>query len=169
MKNAFEVPAVSEPMSRHPKLPAPGLPIRLHHSHCYGCGDDAPIGLRLRVIAGEDFQVSAQMVVEQWMQGGPGMLHGGVLSAAFDEVMSTAPLLIGFPVVTGHLEIDFASPIPLGSTLHFTADVIAKQRRKVFVRASAHLGDPDQPVAAAHSILVTIDLAEHYPAYRDRA
>ena len=169
MEKAFDLPAVSDPMSRHPKMPAPGEPIRLHHSVCYGCGDDAPVGLHLEVIAGEGFTVSAQMVVEQWMQGGPGVIHGGILTAAFDEVLGTAPLTIGAPVVTAHLEVDFAKPIPLGSTLHFDAEVLAKERRKVFVRASAHLGDPEHPVATAHSIFVEIDLKKHFAAYRDDA
>lgn len=155
-------------MERHPKVPGPGEPIRLHHSVCYGCGDDAPVGLHVRVVAQEDFKVTAEMPVEQWMQGGPGVIHGGVLTAAFDEVLGTAPLLIGVPVVTVHLEVDFAKPIPLGSTLHFDAEVLGRQRRKVFVAGSAHLGDPERPVASAQAIFVVIDLKEHFAEYRDR-
>lgn len=163
------LPQHPEPMFRHPKAAAPGEPILLHHSVCYGCGDDAPVGLHVRVVAGEGFTVTAEMIVDDWMQGGPGVIHGGILTAAFDEVLGTAPLLIGVPVVTGHLEIDFAAPIPLGSRLHFDAEVVAKERRKVLVRGRAHLGDPGRPVAAASGIFIEIDVREHFSAYREAA
>lgn len=169
MNDALDLPAHPEPMTRHPKAPSAGEEIRLHHSLCFACGDDAPVGLRVRVVAGEDFTVTASMKVEPWMQGGPGVIHGGLLAAAFDEVLGTAPLLIGAGVVTAHLEIDFAEPIPLGSTLHFRGEVLAKERRKVYLRATAHLDDPERPVAAAHGIFVTIDVREHFSRYRDTA
>ena len=156
-------------MSRHPKAPAPGEPFRLHHNLCHGCGDDAPGGLHVTVYAGEGFTTTAEMTVEKWMMGGPGVIHGGVLTAAFDEVLGTTPLIIGTPVVTGHLQVDFRKPIPIGTTLHFNAEVVAKERRKVFVRATAHLGDPAEIVASASAIFIEIDLKEHFGKYADSA
>ena len=174
VKHELELPANLDPMTRHPKVPGPGEPIRLHHSMCFGCGQDAPVGLRLQVIAGEDFQVTATMPVEDWMQGGPGVIHGGVLSAAFDEVMGNASILIGVPVVTVNLEIDYAKPIPLGTTLHFTAEVLGKSGRKVYVRSAAYFADPAvdpeaTPVAAAFGIFVEINLRKHFENYKDGA
>ncbi|GAA4664456.1 PaaI family thioesterase [Gordonia humi] len=168
MKHAFVPPADLEPLQRHPKAAAPGHHIDLHHSTCFGCGDDVPLGLHLKVIAGDGLTVSADMPVASWMQGGPGVIHGGVLSAAFDEVMGTSPLLIGSAVVTAHLEIDFAEPIPLGSTLHFDARILGRQRRKVYIASVAHIGDPERPVASAHSIFVTIDVKEHFAEHYDK-
>lgn len=169
MKSTFVPPTDLEPLSRHPKAPAPGEHIDLHHGMCFGCGDDAPVGLRLKVIAGEGLTVDATMPVADWMQGGPGVIHGGVLSAAFDEVMGTSPLVVGQPVVTAHLEIDYAAPIPLGSTLHFHGRIMGRQRRKIYTEAIAHLGDPDKPVAGAHAIFVIIDVQEHFADYLDNA
>ena len=168
MKSTFVAPTDLEPLERHPKATAPGGHIDLHHSVCFGCGDDAPVGLHLKVMAGEGLTVNAQMPVTDWMQGGPGVIHGGILSAAFDEVMGTSPLLIGAPVVTAHLEIDFAQPIPLGSTLHFAGRIMGRQRRKVYTEAIAHLGDPERPVAGAHAIFVVIDVKEHFADYLDK-
>ncbi len=169
VKSEFELPADLDPLTRHPKVPGPGEPLRLHHSMCFGCGLDAPVGLRLAVTAGEDFQVTAVMPVEAWMQGGPGVIHGGILSAAFDEVMGNASILIGVPVVTVNLEIDYATPIPLGAQLTFTAEVLGKSGRKVYVRSAAYLHGVDSPVAAAAGIFVAINLREHFENYRDGA
>lgn len=163
------LPTDIEPLSRHPKATPPGTKIDLHHGMCFGCGDDAPVGLRIDVTAGEGLTVDATMNVVDWMQGGPGVIHGGVLSAAFDEVMGTSPLLLRTPVVTGHLAIDYAKPIPLGSTLYFTGEVLGGVRRKIYTRCTAHLGDPDQPVAGAHALFIAIDLKEHFAGYLDKA
>lgn len=169
MKNDFVLPADLEPLTRHPKVPAPGGALRLHHSMCFGCGLDAPVGLRLAVTAGEDFQVTATMAVEPWMQGGPGVIHGGLLSAAFDEVMGNASIMIGVPVVTVNLEIDYAKPIPLGSELTFTGEVLGKSGRKVYVRSDAYLDGLEAPVASAVGIFVEINLRTHFETYRDGA
>lgn len=169
MKNEFQIPADVEVPVRHPRAVEPGQPIRLHHSVCFGCGDDAPVGLHIQVIAGEGVTVSAQMPVEAWMQGGPGVIHGGLLTAAFDEVLGTAPLQIGMGCVTVHLEVDFALPIPLGSVLQFDAEIVGVQRRKIYVRGVAHVGDPAAPVAAAHAIFVKIDPREHFAEYMQHA
>lgn len=168
MKHVFVPPADLEPLTRHPKAAEPGRHIDLHHSTCFGCGDDVPTGLHMKVIAGEGLTVDAQMPVQSWMQGGPGVIHGGVLSAAFDEVMGTSPLLVGKPVVTVHLEVDYVKPIPLDSTLHFHARILGRQRRKIYIDAVAHLGDRDEPVAGAHSVFVVIDVKEHFAEYYDK-
>ncbi|WP_082399770.1 PaaI family thioesterase [Gordonia phthalatica] len=169
MKTSFVLPTDIEPLARHPKATRPGEKIGLHHSMCYGCGDEAPVGLRITVVAGEGVTTTATMKVEDWMQGGPGVIHGGVLSAAFDEVMGTTPLLLRKPVVTGHLAIDYAKPIPLGSTVHFTCEILGGVGRKIYTRAYAHLGDPDVLVAGAHALFIEIDLEKHFAGYRDKA
>jgi len=167
VRSSFAVPDDLEAVSRHPDIAAPGEPMRYHHALCYGCGDDAPNGLHVRVVAGEGVDSTATMAVVPWMEGGPGLIHGGILSAAFDEVMGTTSLLIGLPVVTGHLEIDFAKPIPIGSTLRFTAEVLGRQRRKVYLRSVAHIVDEtgtavDEPVAVSHSLFIGIDPRQHF-------
>lgn len=135
VRTSFAVPDELEPVTRHPKVTPPGEEMRYHHALCYGCGADAVNGLHVRVTAGEGATSTATMSVPQWMEGGPGVIHGGLLSAAFDEVMGTTALLIGVPVVTGHLEIDFAKPIPIGSSLWFTGEVLGRVGRKIYMRS----------------------------------
>ncbi|MGC4934265.1 PaaI family thioesterase [Gordonia sp. DT30] len=165
----FAVPDDLDPLTRHPKAVAPGAQIRMHNPMCLGCGEDAPRGLHLVVRAGEGFTVETEMDVEPWMEGGPGVIHGGVLSTAFDEVMGTAPLLVGPSAVTVHLEVDFLAPVPVGSRLQLTARLLGRQRRKIYVEATAHIGDPDSPVAVGHSIFVTINPREHFAEHVDNS
>ena len=166
VKASFVVPTDLDPIQRHPKAAGPGVAIRMHNPTCFGCGDQSPRGLHLSVRAADDpqeqFTVQTEMEVAPWMEGGPGVIHGGILSTAFDEVMGTAPLLVGPSAVTVHLEVDFIAPIPLGSTLYLRAEILGRQRRKIYVAATAHIGDPDSPVAVGHSIFVTINAREHF-------
>lgn len=169
MKSSFVVPTDLEPMERHPKAVPPGGRMRMHNPLCYGCGEEAPQGLHLEMYAGEDFVVHARMAVEARFEGGPGVIHGGVLSTAFDDVMGMAPLLIGPSAVTVHLEVDYLRPIPIGSTLEFTATLLGRQRRKLYTEGSAHIGDPDAPVAMAHGIFVSINAREHFADHLEKS
>lgn len=162
MKTSFVVPTDLDPVERHPKAAAPGDPMRMHNPMCFGCGEQSPHGLHLEMFAGEGFSVTARMEVEQRFEGGPGVIHGGVLSTAFDDVMGMAPLLVGPSAVTVHLEVDYLRPIPVGRTLHLRATLLGRQRRKLYTEGVAHLGDADEPVASAHAIFVSINAREHF-------
>ncbi|MCF3939425.1 PaaI family thioesterase [Gordonia sp. Z-3] len=162
MKSSFVVPADLDAVQRHPKAAKAGERMRMHNPLCYGCGEESAEGLHLQMFAGEDFEVTATMDVAARFEGGPGVIHGGVLSTAFDDVMGMIPLLIGPSAVTVHLEVDYQRPIPIGSQLQFTAKLLGRQRRKIYAEGIAHLGDPDEPVATGHAIFVTIDVREHF-------
>ena len=59
-----------------------------------------------------------------------------------------ACMVLRRPVVTGHLQIDFAAPIPLGSVLELRARIDGTVRRKVYTSAEARIvegpfADPD--------------------------
>jgi uncharacterized protein (TIGR00369 family) len=169
VKSSFVVPTDLDPLERHPKAVGPGEQMRMHNPMCFGCGEDSPAGLHLKMYAGEDFSVTATMEVDARFEGGPGVIHGGILSTAFDDVMGMAPLLVGPSAVTVHLEVDYRRPIPVGSTLHFRAEILGKQRRKVFTEGVAHIGDPDDPVATAHAIFVTIKARDHFAEHMSKS
>lgn len=163
MKNSsFVVPDELDVLERHPKTAKPGEVMRPHNLMCFGCGAESPHGLHLEMYAGEGFTVEAKMPVEQWMEGGPGVIHGGILSSALDDVMGMTPRLLGPPGVTVHLQVDFLQPIPVGKTLHIRAEILGRQRRKIYTEGVAHLGDPGRPVARANGVFVTVDVREHF-------
>ncbi|MEE3853164.1 PaaI family thioesterase [Gordonia sp. LSe1-13] len=162
MKSSFVVPTDLDPVQRHPKAAKAGERMRMHNPMCFGCGEESPNGLRLEMFAGEEFTVDAAMRVQTQFEGGPGVIHGGVLSTAFDDVMGMVPLLVGPSAVTVHLEVDYIKPIPVETTLQFRASLLGRQRRKIYTEGIAHYGDPTQPVAVAHGIFVTINAREHF-------
>ena len=155
-------PAHARMPERAPTAPRPGDPIPSHYRWCLGCGGDHPGGLHLRVVAGEGMTMSCVMEVTEFHQGAPGLAHGGIISTAMDEAMGVINHLLGAPVVTVHLEVDFRKPVPVGSTLHITSRVAGVVGRKVYTEATARIGAPDGPIAVNAAALFLQVALEHF-------
>ena len=147
---------------RNPNAPAPGQPIPSHYTRCFVCGDDHDAGLRLDVVAGEGLSLTGTFTVSEHHQGAPGLAHGGLLTAAFDDALGSLNWLLSAPAVTGRLETDFRRPVPVGSTLHIEARVVGVKGRKVFTKAVGRLGAPDGPVALTAAALFIQVPIEHF-------
>jgi acyl-coenzyme A thioesterase PaaI-like protein len=102
------------------------------------------------------------MAVTADMQGGPGLIHGGFLTAAFDECLGSVPALVTRACVTARLETDFRRPIPVGTTLWLRARLDGVSGRKYFVSAEARIDGEDGPLAGtARALFVQVGL-EHF-------
>ena len=155
-------PEGSEIPARHAKAPLPGSKIPSHFGHCFGCGDLHPTGLHLVAHAGEGQNLTAVFTVTENHQGAPGLAHGGLLSLAFDEALGKLMWLIRSPAVTARLETDFLLPVPMGSTLHISAEITGQVNRKVYTAAFGRLDSPDGPIAVRAAALFVIVPMKHF-------
>jgi len=155
-------PAGAAIPERHPKAPPIGSKIPSHFGHCFGCGDLHPTGLHLVAYAGAGANITAQFTVTQNHQGAPGLAHGGLLSLAFDEALGKLMWLIRSPAVTARLETDFLKPVPMGSTLHITAEITGQVNRKVYTSAEGRLNSADGPVVVRAAALYVIVPMDHF-------
>ena len=152
-------PANAAAPVRHPNAPEPGTEIGAHYSYCFICGSQHPGGLHLQMVAAEGVAVTARFEATAAHQGGPGLLHGGLLAGAFDEVFGAVNWLLRAPAVTGRMETDYLKPIPIGSMVHITARCVALAGRKVYLQAEAWIGGPAGELAAqAAALFVQIKL-----------
>ncbi|AHH96007.1 PaaI family thioesterase [Kutzneria viridogrisea] len=159
--NSIELPADAELPSRHPKAPAPGTELPVHYQRCFGCGD-VDAGLHLKIRAGEGLTVTGLFQVTEHHQGAPGLAHGGLLAAAFDETLGSLNWLLHTTTVTGRLETDFRRPVPVDSTLHILAKVDGLAGRKLYVSAEGRLNAVDGPLAlTARGLFVKVGI-EHF-------
>jgi acyl-coenzyme A thioesterase PaaI-like protein len=135
----------------------PGTELAAHHPNCFACGD-IPGGLGIRFRAEKGVTVTSWFVVTDRHQGGPGLLHGGLLNTAFDECLGAPGLIVGRPAVTARLEVDFRRPVPVGAKVWITSRIDAVAGRKVYASGEAHLHEPDGEVAAeARGLYIRID------------
>jgi acyl-coenzyme A thioesterase PaaI-like protein len=152
MSGTWILPDDLEIPSRPDFFPEPGGALPQHWAKCFGCGDEQPTGLAMHFTATEGIEVVGQLTVAPRYQGGPGVIHGGILTTAFDETQGMACMVLGVPVVTGHLQIDFARPIPLGSVLEFRARIDGTIRRKVYASSEARIVEGP---AASNEVVAT--------------
>ena len=157
-------PAGAPIPARHSKAPAVGSKIPSHFGHCFGCGELHPTGLHLVAHAGLGANLTAEFTVTENHQGAPGLAHGGILSLAFDEALGKLMWLIRAPAVTARLETDFLKPVPMGSTLHITAEITGQVNRKVYTSAEGRLDSPDGLLAVRASALFVIVPMNHFMA-----
>jgi len=147
---------------RHAMAPVAGSKIPSHFGHCFGCGELHPTGLHLVAFAGTGLDITAEFTVNENHQGAPGLAHGGLLSLAFDEALGKLMWLLRSPAVTGRLETDFIKPVPMGSTLHITAEITGQVNRKVYTSAIGRLNSPDGEIAVRAAALYIIVPMDHF-------
>jgi acyl-coenzyme A thioesterase PaaI-like protein len=147
---------------RHGQAPVAGSKIPSHFGHCFGCGELHPTGLHLVAYAGTGLDITAEFTVNENHQGAPGLAHGGLLSLAFDEALGKLMWLLRAPAVTGRLETDFIKPVPMGSTLHITAEITGQVNRKVYTSAIGRLNSPDGEIAVRAAALYIFVPMDHF-------
>lgn len=107
-----------------------------HLDTCFGCGPDNPhrLGIEPRY---ESDRVVADVAFEAKYEGGPGLVHGGVIAAWFDDLLGFVALMHQKPAVTAKLEINYRRPIPLGIDIRSEAWLSSIDGRKLQCEGAA--------------------------------
>jgi acyl-coenzyme A thioesterase PaaI-like protein len=101
--------------------------------------------------------VAATVELGPMHEGAPGRAHGGVVAGLFDDLTGVVPAMLGAMSVTGRLEIDFRSPVPVETPVELRAWLHERSGRKIEVHADArHAGTL---LASARALFVSIDFA----------
>lgn len=124
---------------------------------CFVCGRENPLGLKARFEADRAAgEVRATVVVPEPMNGYPGTVHGGILSALLDEAAVRTGLIEGSfenLMVTGRLAVTFRRPTPTETPLTVVARMVKRGGSRATAAAEVRL--PDGTVtASAEALLV---------------
>jgi acyl-coenzyme A thioesterase PaaI-like protein len=105
----------------------------------------------LRLTVGDDTKVLGCAQFEQQYEGPPGHVHGGVLSAAFDELLGMAQSLSGTPGMTGRLTIHYRRPTPLRVPVFFEGRVLNVSGRKITTAGTSSIDIDGERVVTAEA------------------
>jgi acyl-coenzyme A thioesterase PaaI-like protein len=94
-------------------------------------------------------------------QGGPGLVHGGIVGAALDEACGLLATWHRFPTVTARIAIRYRRPAPINRALRISSRVTAERGRRIEV--SAELRDGEELLAEADGAFLHVPL-EHFLA-----
>jgi acyl-coenzyme A thioesterase PaaI-like protein len=94
-------------------------------------------------------------------QGGPGLVHGGVVGAALDEACGLLATWHRFPTVTARITVRFRRPVPINRELRVASRVTGSRGRRIEIEAE--LVDGAMVLAAADGVFLHVPL-EHFLA-----
>jgi len=123
------------------------------HSPLIGLAN--PLSPPISLMADRDqMTVEGQVVFGSAFEGPPACVHGGFISAAFDEVLGYVHSLTGTPGMTAHLRVDYKLPTPLHTELQFRAQLDRVDGRKIY--ASGKVFADDRVTATAEALFLSV-------------
>jgi uncharacterized protein (TIGR00369 family) len=130
-----------------------GLMTRQPNSkHCFVCGLESEVGLKLRFDDNGADEVRSEFTVPSRYQGYPGVVHGGIIAAMLDEIAGRV-IMIGSHnrfMMTGKLDLKYRKPAPVETPLTLVARLIRDRGRLAEAHSEVRL--PDGSVAAEAEI-----------------
>jgi uncharacterized protein (TIGR00369 family) len=98
--------------------------------HCFACGPQNPHGLKMTFYT-DDKSVFSWVRVPGHLRGWDNLVHGGVISAILDEIMSWAAIyLIKKITLTKSMTVDFMKPVHVDSELRAEGRVLEQAGRE---------------------------------------
>jgi acyl-coenzyme A thioesterase PaaI-like protein len=108
--------------------------VRTRYEGCFGCGRANAIGLQLDRFESDGEVVSASFVPRAEYRGFDGILHGGIVAAALDEVLGwTAILLEGSTALTAKLELRYRRPAPADARYRLEGRVVERRGKRLIL------------------------------------
>lgn len=111
-----------------------------HSPGCMGCGPDNPAGLGMEIRRDGD-EVVTDIVFDHRQAGAPGLVHGGAVAAACDDLFGFVLYVARTPGVTKTLQVDYRSPVPLGEPHRIRARLVEREGRKLHMAAEGTAPD----------------------------
>jgi acyl-coenzyme A thioesterase PaaI-like protein len=132
-----------------------------HDPACWGCGS-APGGIHLPVPETEGLtEYEAWFAFDERHQGGPGIVHGGLVSAALDEACGLLATWYRFPAVTARIFVRYRLPVAINTELLVRAQLVSERGRRLHVDGT--LTDGNDVLAEARAAFLHVPL-EHFLA-----
>ncbi len=110
------------------------------YSRCFGCGQDNPIGLKLK-FQPDGHTARAEFCPDEAYQGWPGLVHGGIIMCLLDEAMGWAVLFQGLNCLTAEMEVKLRRPAAINESLVVTGHITRKTRKLIEAKATVALAD----------------------------
>ena len=106
-----------------------------HDPACWGCGDNRD-GIQLPRPDEQGLErYAATFSFGPRHQGGPGLVHGGLVAAALDEACGLLATWYRFPTVTARIFVRYRRPVPINRELELESLLTGERGRRIHVDA----------------------------------
>ncbi len=154
------VPRYSEAMAGIPLADDRIRQLRSAYGQCFGCGADNPIGLHIDNLQETPDGVTASFTPRGDFNGFHGVVHGGIVATALDEISAWAAIVAeGIFVFTAKLEIRYRAKAVVGDTLELTGSVVERRGRRLLIDAVLRSGDA--VIAQSSGVFILADTVDN--------
>jgi acyl-coenzyme A thioesterase PaaI-like protein len=136
-----------------------GQRLPAHSEDCLGCGPTNSAGLHLDVVRTET-GIKAVHRFRDAHVGAPGIVHGGAVALAFDDLFGFALYTVGSLAVTRSLTVDYLAPFLLYRPYTFHAQVSRREGRRLLLHGVAW-DDTGRKAGSAEATFVVVS-PEHF-------
>ena len=120
-------------------------------------GVENPKGMKMVPVI-KDRKIYAKYIFEKSFEGGPGLVHGGILSTVLDDMMGYATFTQNLFCVTANLNVNFRAPSPVDKEFELYAWVKEVDGNKVY--AESVIQSEDSIHVEADGLLSLIHISE---------
>jgi acyl-coenzyme A thioesterase PaaI-like protein len=105
-------------------------PVRRRDArHCFVCGPDNSLGLKVRFQLRDDGVCVGAFTPGEHHQGADGVTHGGILYCLLDDVMANLLWLRGERCVTARCEIRYRDALPIDTPIRLEGRLLNRRAR----------------------------------------
>ena len=130
--------------------------LRDAYRECFGCGTANGAGLAVSGFEVDGSTVHAEFIPKAHHEGLHGILHGGIVATALDEILAwTSILVAGHLSVTATLDIKYRAPAPASGSYALTGRLVERRGRRLVLEGAC---DTDgRRVAEASGLFLATD------------
>ena len=116
--------------------------LRSAYNRCFGCGAQNPVGLHLDHFAETPDGIEAPFTPGSNFNGFHGVVHGGVIATALDEISAWSAIVSeGVFVFTAKLDIRYRAEARIGATFVLSGTVTQRRGRRLLIDAEMRSGE----------------------------
>ncbi len=103
---------------------------------CFACGITNPQGMHLVFEKDYDrMRVTGRFQLGPEYQGGPGVIHGGIVATLLDEIMSKVSSFSATTAVTAELRVEYLKPVLVGQEIVIEGFLAGREGRQLYHEA----------------------------------
>ena len=134
--------------------------LRSAYGRCFGCGAHNPIGLHVDGFVETPDGIEAPFTPGSNFNGFHGVVHGGVIAAALDEISAWSAIVSeGVFVVTAKLDIRYRAEAQIGERFVLTGVLTQRTGKRLLIDAQMTSGDT--VVAQSSGLFIVADTVDN--------
>ncbi len=112
------------------------LPIQTAAPWCFCCGQENPLGLKLRFRRETDTRLSTSLSIPDYWSGWGKIMHGGFHSILLDEITSWVAfgLLNEKSFLTKKIQVQYHKPIYVGQYVYVAGELVEDSEKTIMAR-----------------------------------